>query len=71
MKMLEAVESWAKANVNPYEHSEDGNIWNINVYDGSLNGDKAWHEDTVMHAVKMQENAIWRIRASMIMPSAL
>ena len=43
-KMLEAVESWAKANVDPYEHSEDGNIWNINVYDGSLNGDRAWHE---------------------------
>lgn len=35
--MLEAVESWAKENVDPYEHSEDGNIWNINVYDGSLN----------------------------------
>lgn len=60
-KMLEAVESWAKANVDPYEHSEDGNIWNINVYDGSLNGDRAWHEDTVYACRQDAEDAITRM----------
>ena len=60
-KMLEAVESWAKANVDPYEHSEDGNIWNINVYDGSLNGDRAWHEDTVYACRQDAEDAIGKM----------
>lgn len=45
--MRACVEDWAKHNVDPYEHSEDGNIWNIDVYDGTLNGDRAWHEDMV------------------------
>ena len=60
-KMLEAVEDWAKHNVGPYEHSEDGNIWNIDAYDGSLNGDRAWHEDTVYSCRQDAEDAIGRM----------
>lgn len=46
-KMRTCVEDWAKQNVDPYEHSDDGDIWHMNVYDGTLNGDRAWHEGTV------------------------
>lgn len=60
-RMLEAVENWAKENVDPYEHSEDGNIWNIDVYDGSLNGDRAWHEDTVYACRQDAMDAIERM----------
>lgn len=60
-QMLEAVEHWAKENVDPYEHSEDGDIWNIDVYNGSLNGDRAWHEDTVYSCRQDAEDAIGRM----------
>lgn len=57
-KMRACVEDWAKHNVDPYEHSEDGDIWNIDVYNGSLNGDRAWHEDTVYSCRQDAEGAI-------------
>lgn len=60
-KMLAAVEDWAKHNVDPYEHSENGNVWNINVYHGSLNGDKAWHENTVFSCKQDAMDAIERM----------
>lgn len=56
--MRACVEDWAKHNVDPYEHSEDGNIWNMNVYHGTLNGDRAWHEDTVYACRQDAEDAI-------------
>lgn len=60
-QMLEAVEHWAKENVDPYEHSEDGDIWHIDVYNGSLNGDRAWHEDTVYSCRQDAAAAIGRM----------
>jgi len=59
--MRACVEDWAKHNVDPYEHSEDGNIWNIDVYDGTLNGDRAWHEDMVYACRQDAEDAITRM----------
>lgn len=60
-KMRACVEDWAKHNVDPYEHSEDGNIWNMNVYDGTLNGDRAWHEDKVYACKQDAMDAIERM----------
>lgn len=60
-RMRACVEDWAKQNVDPYEHSEDGNIWNIDVYGGTLNGDKAWHEGTVYACRQDAEDAIERM----------
>lgn len=60
-KMLEAVEVWAKNNCDPLELSEDGNVWNIDVYGGTLNGDRAWHEGTVYSCRQDAEDAITRM----------
>lgn len=45
--MLAYVEDWAKQNVDPYELSDDGDIYDLDVYNGTLLGDKAWHENKV------------------------
>lgn len=60
-KMLEAVEVWAKNNCDPLELSADGNVWDIDVYHGTLNGDRAWHEGTVYSCRQDAEDAITRM----------
>lgn len=61
-KMRACVEDWAKHNVDPYEHSDDGDIsHNKNLYGGSLNGDRAWHEDTVYACRQDAMDAIERM----------
>ena len=59
--MRACVEDWAKRNVDLYEHSEDGDLRGINVYGGTLNGDRAWHDGTVYACRQDAEDAIERM----------
>lgn len=55
--MLACVEDWAKHNVDPYERDIHKDVYD----DGTLNGDKAWHEDTVYSCRQDAEDAIGRM----------